>query len=116
MKRTSKEDTTLCLNFCVYYKPGKNEELMCRGFVVVQRLKSGRKRISLSRPEKIASADASGIDGLRRLLCAACEFREGDCDYVLTEGKAPSCGGFALLSHLLGSGQVTLEEIEEASR
>jgi hypothetical protein len=34
---------TLCLKHCSYYKPGKNEELACRGFHVVERLmQSGR--------------------------------------------------------------------------
>jgi hypothetical protein len=114
MTRTTKSDTTVCRNYCAYYKPGKNEDMMCQGFVVVHGILRGGKQVSLSRPATFADPGAAAIEGLRKRVCSACSFRRADCDYVLTGGTAVPCGGFALLSHLLGSGEVTLTDIDEA--
>jgi hypothetical protein len=43
----------------------------------------------------------------------ACSFHEADCDFVLSGGTASPCGGYVLLFHLLGSGDLTLEELKE---
>jgi len=45
-------------------------------------------------------------------VCTVCSFQKADCDFILSGGTAPPCGGYALLLHLLGSGDLTLEEIE----
>jgi len=109
----SKGDTTLCRNFCQYYKPGKNEELTCRGFVVAHKILQKGRRLSLERPDTLSLPDAGTVEALRGSLCGACEFRAGDCDFILT-GAATPCGGFILLSHLLGTGELTLAEIEKS--
>lgn len=106
-----KDDTTLCRNFCRYYKPGKNEELSCRGFVVVHRILRKGRKLPLERPETLSLPDAGTVESLRNRLCRACDFHEGECDFVLT-GTATPCGGFILLAHLLGTGELTLAEIE----
>lgn len=111
VNKVDKVDVTLCRNFCRYYKPGKSEELSCRGLVVARRVLQKGKKISLERPETPCVPDARTVDALRKLLCGACDFRAGDCDFVLT-GTATPCGGYLLLSHLLGTGELTLEEIE----
>lgn len=105
-------DTTLCLNVCPYYKPGKNEELACQGYVVVQRLISGGKKISPERPVRVVLPGRDTIRGLQDRVCGKCPFRDHDCDYIASGGTAPSCGGLLLLSHLLGVGKLTLDEIE----
>jgi len=110
--KKAKIDTTLCVNFCDYYKPGTNEELECQGFVVVHRLLKKGKRLSQARPGIASVPDARTREGLRSRVCSACSFREDDCDFMLSGGTAKPCGGFALLSHLLGSGDLKLEEIE----
>jgi hypothetical protein len=112
MRKRTRTDTALCLNFCTYYKPGRNEELACQGYVVVQRLISGGRRLSQERPAKAARPNAATLKGLQDRVCLRCSFREQDCDYIATGGNAPSCGGFLLLSHLLGTGELTLDEIE----
>ena len=40
MDRDPKSDLTqaVCLRLCSYYKPGRNEELACRGYLVLERL------------------------------------------------------------------------------
>jgi len=107
-------DTTLCRNFCKYYKPGKNEELECQGFVVFHRLIGKGKQLSQEKPRRTAVPDARTVEGLKGRVCAACSFREADCDFVSSDGRAAPCGGYALLFHLLGSGDLTLDEIERA--
>ena len=114
MQKRQHADTTVCLNFCTYFKPGKNEDLACQGFMVVHGIVRNGKGISLDRPERIASPSAKVLAGLKERVCAVCSFRADGCDFAETGGAAPSCGGFALLAHLLGSGAVTLGDIDEA--
>jgi hypothetical protein len=112
-QKKSVDTTALCINHCVYYKPGKSEALQCQGFVAVRRIVSSGKELSLERPRHAAAPGAEIIEGLKGRVCSACEFRAADCDYILTNGTAPPCGGFALLSHLIGSGALTLNDIKE---
>lgn len=112
MPKDAPKDTALCRRFCPYYKPGRNEELFCRGFLVVQGLLRKGKAISLERPERPASPGISELRVLRERVCGACGFREQDCDYSATDGAAPACGGFVLLSHLLGAGELGADDIE----
>jgi hypothetical protein len=114
MRKKGKEDTRLCLNYCRYYKPGRNEELKCQGYIVVHELMRNGRNLALRRSARTALPDRSTQEELARRVCAVCAFREHDCDYVLTGGTALPCGGFAVLCHLLGSGEVTLEEIGNA--
>jgi hypothetical protein len=114
MKKDPATGETLCRNFCAYYKPAKKEELACRGFVVVQRLIEKGRAVPLARPEAAVPPDKRVEESLRQRLCRACDFRENDCDFILTGGNASPCGGFALLVRLLGTGKITIEEIETA--
>jgi hypothetical protein len=111
LRKKEDNDLLVCVNFCHYYKPGRNEELACQGFVVVRRLINACKRLPRERPPVASVPDAGTIEGLKDRLCPACPFSEADCDFVLSGGRASPCGGFALLSHLLGSGELKLEEI-----
>jgi hypothetical protein len=111
-RKKAKNATMLCVNFCKYYKPSRNEDLECQGSVVVRRLIDKGIKISQERPGTASAPDARTLEGLKGLVCSACSFREADCDYVLSCGTAAPCGGFALLSHLLGSGDLKLEDIE----
>jgi hypothetical protein len=111
MPKPAKPDRSLCLNFCAYYRPGKNEELMCQGFVVVHGLLRGGRRISLEKPQRAAVSDRATAEGIRKRVCAVCSFHAADCDYIASNGAASPCGGVALLFHLLGAGELTLEEI-----
>ncbi|MEK6745050.1 MAG: hypothetical protein AABZ15_15655 [Nitrospirota bacterium] len=112
-EKKGRVDTTLCHNFCQYYKPGKNEELACQGYVVVHRLIEKGRHVSQDKPRRTAALDARTIEGLKGRVCAACSFRAADCDFILSGGTASPCGGYVLLFHLLGSGDLTLEELEE---
>lgn len=111
MEKKSELAAILCLNFCAYYKPGKNEALACEGFAVVQRLIEGGRKLSLKKRGSSATKPATA-QALRANVCRACSFHASDCDFILTGGKAAPCGGFALLSLLLDEGEITLEDIK----
>jgi hypothetical protein len=101
-------EQTLCLKFCSYYKPGKNEELACKGYVVVERLMREGKSLVLEN-----NSGGSGpvpAETIVKTLCIACDFHEQDCDFMQDRAARP-CGGFILLERLLGSGVVTIEDI-----
>lgn len=112
LRKKAKEDTVLCVNFCQYYKPGRNEDLACQGFVVVHGLIRKGRKLSQERPGIAAKPDAHTLEGLKDRVCSVCAFREADCDFILSGGTSAPCGGFALLSHLLGCRELNLEEIE----
>jgi hypothetical protein len=98
----------LCLKFCSYYKPGKNEALACRGYLVVERLSGEGKSLVFEN----RSDDSNPIlrDSLVNVLCLACDFHEQDCDFMQDRAAQP-CGGFVFLEKLLGSGVITIEDI-----
>ena len=109
MKKSAPLVRTLCLKYCTFFKPDKNEELACRGYHVVERLMRAGRTITLEKTG--VSADRKVMDQLVKTLCAVCPFHEHDCDFFQDRGLQP-CGGFMLLSQLLGSGQITIDEIK----
>jgi|APFre7841882630_1041343.scaffolds.fasta_scaffold118416_2 hypothetical protein len=101
-------EQTLCLKFCSYYKPGKNEELACKGYMVVERLL--REGISLVLASNSGESNPVPADEIVKTLCINCDFHEQDCDFMQNRAARP-CGGFILLERLLSSGVVTMEDI-----
>jgi len=98
----------LCLPYCHYYKPGRNEELLCRGAVVVQRLiESGR---NLPIAEKLPQDVDEVQEPVLQPVCGACEFRKQDCDFAQDRTARP-CGGFVLLAGLLKAGVITIGDL-----
>lgn len=99
---------TLCLKFCSYYKPEKNEELACRGYEMVQRL------IQQGKVPEVAGCgrqfDRARAESLVQRMCAHCNFHQDGCDFMI-DRKAPPCGGFILLAQLIESGAVAIEDI-----
>ncbi len=99
----------LCLPFCAYYKPGRNEELRCRGALIVERLmESGRDVVTGG--TKLINSDEAVSELMIRAVCGACDFREHDCDFA-QDRQARPCGGYVLLSRLLGSKSISIEDI-----
>ncbi len=99
---------TLCLNFCSYYKPGKNEELACRGYEIVQRLVQRGKLLELAGGGR--EFDRARAESLVQQMCVRCNFQPDGCDFML-DRNAPPCGGFILLATLLESDAITMEDI-----
>jgi hypothetical protein len=105
-------EQTLCLKFCSYYKPGKNEELACKGYLVLERLLREGKSLVFESSRCESSMDLS--DRIVKALCLSCDFHEEDCDFMQDRTARP-CGGFVLLERLLASGAVTIEDIEKGT-
>jgi hypothetical protein len=98
----------VCLQYCSYYKPGKDEALACRGYSVVERFLREGKILALDghgRERKPGTAEL-----MIKAMCTACDFFEQDCDFM-QDRSAPPCGGFVLLEHLLRTGMITIEEL-----
>jgi len=114
MRAKNADMTPLCRNYCHYYKPGKNEELECNGFVVMQRIVRSGKTVKLDPPGPDVVAAAAVLSLLRTSVCPACAFQKEDCDFILTCGQAVPCGGMVLLSLLVERGELRIEEIEHA--
>ncbi len=101
-------EQTLCLKFCSYYKPGKNEELACKGYRVAERLLREGKRLDFENNSCESNPDPA--DRMVKALCVSCDFHERDCDFMQDRTARP-CGGFVFLEKLLGSGVITIEDI-----
>jgi hypothetical protein len=110
MKEQSSKNKTLCRHFCAYFKPGKNEELACRGYEVVERL-IDRGVIPVP-PEGERIFDRARAELLVENLCIHCDFREDGCDFML-DRNAPPCGGFIVLARLIESGTLSVGDIDE---
>lgn len=101
----------LCENFCSYYKPSKEAELSCRGFVVVKELiKTGRQV-----PFDVSKRRSSPLteEALRKVLCPTCPFYEDDCDFILQKGEALPCGGFIILGHVIERGIIGVDDVRD---
>jgi hypothetical protein len=110
MKKNTTLIQTLCLPYCRYYKPGRNEELLCRGAVVIQQLiESGRNLSIGEKPHHDLDFEAQEM--VTQQVCGSCEFREQDCDFS-QDRKARPCGGYELTSRLLLAGVITIEDIK----
>jgi hypothetical protein len=99
----------LCGNFCSYYKPSKNEELACRGFVVVKKFIEAGKKVPFEASNSMPGLQTE--EDLGKVLCPTCPFYEGDCDFVLQEGDALPCGGFIFLRLLVDSGIIGIDDV-----
>jgi hypothetical protein len=104
---------TLCLKYCAYYKPGRNEELACRGFLVVEQL---MRSVEAGVYDNLnVEIDRSTADTIIQKICMDCDFYEKDCDFM-QDRAAPPCGGMVILTQLLKANRVSFEEIAAANR
>jgi hypothetical protein len=108
MTENSPLEQTLCSKFCTYYKPGKNEDLACKGYEVVEQLLREGKIPVIANNNSESSPELA--DSIVKILCIACDFHEQDCDFMQNRAARP-CGGFVLLAQLLESGVLSLEDI-----
>jgi len=103
----------LCLNFCPYYKPSKDNDIACIGFLVIEQLiKKGRK-ISFKKMNKTHDGMTEKL--LKKHLCTVCPFYESDCDFAAQKENALPCGGFILLGHLLETDIITIDDLSNAN-
>jgi hypothetical protein len=101
----------LCARFCPHYKPGKKEDLVCKGFLVVEGLIKGGRQIPFFVTDR--RPDPAIRNKLFHNLCAVCPFFEDGCDFVQQKERSSPCGGFILLAYLLGANIITIDNIRD---
>ena len=100
----------ICQNFCRYYKPSKDEELACRGFVILEKLAGKGKAVTFRLPEKTGGPHADMT--LIAHVCAECPFFPGDCDFSLKKKGSSPCGGFIVLGRLVEAGLISVDDLK----
>jgi hypothetical protein len=106
----------LCKNYCHYYKPDKDEDLACKGFVIAERLME--KGLKLSFEKNAGRPDHAIEEMLTKTMCIHCPFYEDDCDFAMEcrnnekiFPESPPCGGFVFLGHLLEKNIIGIDDI-----
>ncbi len=108
MKTTHSLGQTVCLKYCSYYKPGKNEELACRcSLVVEQIMHSGKPRVPGTFKKE---HDHSAAETIIQKICRECDFYERDCDFM-QDPAAPPCGGMVVLTQLLRLKKISVDDL-----
>lgn len=100
----------VCLSFCPYYKPEKDDNLACGGFLAIERLYERGKDVAFNGAQGIP--DEATRKKLLQALCPACPYYEEDCDFVFKKEGALPCGGFKLLGLLLEKGIISVNDIK----
>lgn len=99
----------VCLLFCSYYKPTRNDNLACLGYTILEKfLQKGDEIIFKKYKTPI---NATAIKLLRDNMCIHCPFFKEDCDFIQHYKDSLPCGGFILLGHLLKEGLITIDNI-----
>lgn len=101
----------LCARFCSYYKPSKDEDLACMGYLAVERLVGAGRKIRFQKTggPRTPSTEKTLIS----VVCGPCPFRKEDCDFIAKAGDAPPCGGFILLCQLLDAGALCVDDLRD---
>lgn len=99
----------LCRNFCQYYKPSKNEDNKCKGYLVAKELIEKGKDLSFVKTD--TALDDKTVSILSENLCPSCSFYENDCDFAADVDTAPPCGGFIFLVHLIVKKIIEVEDV-----
>ena len=100
----------LCRTFCPYYKPSKDEELACLGFLIVEKLTGKNKKISFKK--RRGKPSASSVKAISQNICPECPYYEDDCDFAAEKKGALPCGGFILLGHLLDEDFINIDDMK----
>jgi hypothetical protein len=106
----------ICVKYCPYYKPSKDEALGCRGLIVVRQLiQKGRivpiEQSGLPIQDGHSGGDSAALNLIRN-MCPRCEFHEKDCAFAAKEAGSSPCGGFIVLRHLLEADIIDIDDIE----
>ena len=101
----------LCSTLCPYYKPSKDEELACKGFLVIERLIRKGKKLPFKKSGR--QFDSAVEESLVRYLCSVCPFYDRDCDFFSKGEDSQPCGGFIALEYLIKERIVTVDDVKD---
>lgn len=98
----------LCLKFCSYYNPSKNEPVSCRAFSLIEGLFKNRKKLNFD----LAVNELTVRDrNLVSVICSKCPFYENDCDFAGYVQNAKPCGGYIFIKESVDAGIISLDDI-----
>jgi len=107
----------VCKPFCSFYREGVKEELICNGARIVEILmESGvLSSLALWGIEQGSSLSTGGYSQLGEIVCRPCPFLADGCDFRSAEPPvdAEPCGGFILLSLLVGKSTGFMKRLKE---
>ncbi len=108
----------VCAGFCCFYKPEKDEELACKGFLVLEDLTLRQDAIAANDREKLLRDDT--MNDLYGMLCKTCPFFVDGCDFAAErrgEGTKSArqvsmpCGGILFLGVCLERGSIDIKAL-----
>jgi hypothetical protein len=106
-------DKMICIRFCPYYKPGKNEGLACLGFTIIERLIE--QGINIPFENFHHEPDSTTEERLIQTICIVCPFSQNDCDFFTRKKDVRPCGGFKLLGYLIENHSISLKDIRKVT-
>ena len=114
MKDSSDLTRLICAPHCRFFRPGTKEELSCAGYEFFRRRLDNQEAARAARALAATAAPPPSFardPRLEKILCAACDFCEADCDFMSNDvPDAVPCGGYVLLARLLAAGCSAAEE------
>lgn len=105
----------LCRPHCAFFKPWKTETERCAGYEFFQtRGREGLSDLGRLAPLVASRAGLSHDPLLAERVCAACAFREEDCDFRDPKGPADArpCGGLIAADALLSMGWLKSADLD----
>lgn len=108
----------LCAPYCSFYKPGKDEELACKGSLIFKDLLEEGKKVPVMTDRIVLNIKTE--DDLFQVICRTCPFFEQDCDFAEWKRKKSMnavrealnpCGGFLCLGHCIDHGTIDIEDV-----
>ena len=111
---------TVCAGYCAFYKPGKDEELACKGFLVLRDLKLPWDEIDMNGQVKVVHGET--MDHLYGILCVQCPFFDDGCDFAAgrrgetresVRMDATPCGGFLFLGTCIDRGSIDIQVLNQ---
>ena len=110
----------VCAGYCSFYKPGKDEELACKGFLVLGDLALRNAEIVVNGEKKLIQ-DETRVR-LYGILCVRCPFFKDGCDFAAerrgetretAQEDAVPCGGFLFLGACLEQGSIDIQAVNQ---
>jgi len=104
----------ICKRCCVWYKPGRKEELSCGGILVIEVL--GDDCVLPAEREEVKDFQNRFDSLLDELVCNRCDFRKDGCDFRdpnITSQALP-CGGYIHLDSLLTRRLISAAKLRKA--
>jgi len=108
MKERDAIKALVCAPHCRFYRPGEKEELSCEGHNFISKRLSDERALELAKLFENTGPPPrfEHHPRLEEKLCARCEFRAEDCDFMSGEDipDPVPCGGYVCWVRLLEQG------------